>query len=101
MEYTYFGGFQGSDEVLKWINELRANQPQKQIVPTLRGWKCTQDDGTNHTLCSRTETAEQFKGNLKDSIQVTDKKANGYAIFTYDNLLNDIGEEYLKKLILK
>ena len=93
------------DEVKKYTDEFKANHPGREFLSLLRGWRCHErtkehPDGCNITeQAGDTNTPDEFKVNLKADIESAKRSgANGYGVFTYENLLADVPEKKLKDL---
>ncbi len=85
------------DEVKKYTDEFKANHPGREFLSLLRGWRCKK------AWCNidenRTDKKDGFKVNLKADIGSAKRSgANGYGVFTYENLLADTDTKKLRDL---
>src|SRR3989338_9999727 len=96
MEYTYFAGFEGDDEVKKRASMLKEQHPNKKLIPILRGWVCR----GKLESCSLFEEADDTIKSLKSSVAVVREiDANGWGLFTYESFLSETGITKLKELV--
>ncbi len=88
MTYSYFG-MGGSDDIASWVSKVQFKYPEKLVIPDLRGWLCRIYEG-----CRLTETSPEFIYQLSSDIQaVRALTVGGYAIFDYESLLRDVGND--------
>jgi hypothetical protein len=82
MTYTKYG----VDEVGTWISDIRSSHPNKKILALIRGWAYTQN--SNGLL----------EDGKTDITSAKTAKSSGYAIFTYESLLSESNQIFLKDI---
>ena len=90
----FYTGFNIDDSLVgDELKYLLSRYPSLTVLPILRGWACNE-------WCKFYENPQQFLSSLLLSInQVLTGGAPGYAVFTYESLIRDMGSDGLSDVL--